>query len=93
MENPCSHLDWARVLEPAAEAACADCRNMGDTWVHLRMCLTCGYVGCCDNSANRHAYRHFLSSRHPLMRSLEPGERWVWCHLDRFAFLPDDLPR
>lgn len=93
MENPCTHLDWARVLEHEGAAECGDCRNMGATWVHLRMCLTCGYVGCCDSSPNRHASAHFRSSKHPLMRSLEPGERWVWCHLDRFAFLLDVLPR
>jgi CPA1 family monovalent cation:H+ antiporter len=91
--NPCSHLDWVRHPEtPGFPPACAECAREGAAWVQLRMCLTCGYVGCCDNSPNRHASGHFRASRHPLMRSLEPGERWVWCHLDRIAFPLDALP-
>lgn len=88
MDHPCPHMDWARVREPAA-AACAQCLDAGKTWVQLRMCLTCGHVGCCDLSEGRHASSHFRVTGHPLMRSLEPGENWVWCHVDRIAFLPD----
>ena len=58
----------------------------GDTWVHLRMCLSCGYVGCCDSSKNRHATRHFHTSQHAIMRSMEPGETWVWCYVDELRF-------
>lgn len=95
-EHPCSHLDWLRAMEPRLEPgrdapACPDCLREGLRWVHLRMCLTCGRVGCCDSSPGRHASAHFRESGHPLMRSLEPGERWAWCHIDRFAFPTDDL--
>jgi uncharacterized UBP type Zn finger protein len=61
---------------------CEDCVKKGDTWVHLRLCLTCGHVGCCDSSKNKHATRHFHSTKHPLVRSIEPGERWIWCYVD-----------
>ena len=55
---------------------------MGDTWVHLRLCEICGHVGCCDSSKNRHATKHFHKTKHPIMRSLEPGEDWGWCYVD-----------
>jgi uncharacterized UBP type Zn finger protein len=58
---------------------------MGDTWVHLRMCMECGHVGCCDASKNRHGTAHNAGTGHPLVRSIEPGERWVWCYLDEDA--------
>jgi len=54
----------------------------GDSWVHLRMCLTCGHVGCCDSSPNRHATKHYMAINHPLIRSIEPGESWMWCYVD-----------
>jgi uncharacterized UBP type Zn finger protein len=57
----------------------------GDSWVHLRMCLFCGHVGCCDSSKNKHATHHFQNTQHALMRSIEPGETWVWCYVDRFS--------
>lgn len=63
---------------------------MGDHWVHLRICLTCGHVGCCDSSLNKHATKHFHSSGHPMMRSIEPGENWGWCFVDELAY---DLSR
>jgi uncharacterized UBP type Zn finger protein len=99
VETPCNHLDWIRVTalpdgspkDAAGRPACGDCLRAGQQWVHLRMCLTCGYVGCCDNSPGRHATAHFQSARHPLMRSIEPGENWIWCHVDRFAFVREDL--
>jgi uncharacterized UBP type Zn finger protein len=59
--------------------------KIGDSWVHLRLCLECGHVGCCDSSKNKHATRHFRSSKHPLARSIEPGEQWVWCYVDNLA--------
>lgn len=58
---------------------CQECVQMGDTWVHLRECLVCGHVGCCDSSKNKHATRHFHATAHPVMRSVEPGEHWGWC--------------
>lgn len=80
----CSHLDHIRVKETDVHV-CEDCIKTGDTWVHLRMCLECGHVGCCDSSRNKHATVHFHATGHPLVRSVEPGERWVWCYVDKFA--------
>lgn len=80
----CSHLDHIRIKE-TDKHVCEDCVRTGDTWVHLRMCLECGHVGCCDSSRNKHATRHFHETGHPLARSAEPGERWVWCYVDKFA--------
>ena len=59
-----------------------ECVKTGDTWVHLRMCLICGHAACCDSSKNKHATKHFHHTKHPLMRSIEPGETWVWCYVD-----------
>jgi len=77
----CTHLDQIRVTEPSVHV-CEECVKMGDRWVHLRMCLSCGHVGCCDSSKNKHATKHFHKTTHPLIRSIEPGERWVWCYKD-----------
>jgi len=62
---------------------CEECVKLGDRWVHLRLCLECGHVGCCDSSKNKHATKHFHHTNHPLMRSIEPGESWVWCFVDQ----------
>ena len=80
----CDHLDLAADSEPRTRG-CEECLRTGDTWVHLRVCLTCGHVGCCDSSRNRHASAHFWSSQHPVVRSLEPGEDWRWCYVDEVA--------
>lgn len=80
----CDHLGTIGAPVPAA-AGCVECLRTGDTWVHLRLCLACGHVGCCDSSKNRHATAHFWSSRHPIVRSLEPGEDWRWCYVDEVA--------
>jgi uncharacterized UBP type Zn finger protein len=77
----CTHLDEVRVTQTAVHV-CQECVKTGDDWVHLRMCLTCGHVACCDSSKNRHATKHFRGTHHPLVRSIEPGERWVWCYVD-----------
>lgn len=61
---------------------CEECLARGDSWVHLRLCMACGHVGCCDDSPNRHATRHFRSTRHPVVKSFEPGEDWAWCYAD-----------
>ncbi len=81
MADTCSHVDQIKVTEPKKHV-CEECVKTGDTWVHLRLCLICGHVGCCDSSKNKHATRHFRSSGHPLVRSVEPGETWVWCYID-----------
>jgi uncharacterized UBP type Zn finger protein len=78
----CSHIDEIRVTETSTNV-CEDCILSGYTWVHLRMCLTCGHVSCCDSSPRRHALQHFQRTRHPLIRSAEPGEMWTWCYVDR----------
>jgi uncharacterized UBP type Zn finger protein len=77
----CTHLEGIKVTETGTRV-CEDCVKTGGHWVHLRMCLTCGHVGCCDSSKNHHATRHFEATGHPLVRSIEPGERWVWCYAD-----------
>jgi uncharacterized UBP type Zn finger protein len=81
MRPTCTHLDQIQDVEPNTRG-CEECLKMGDTWVHLRLCLSCGHVGCCDDSKNHHATQHFHTSHHPLMRSLEPGEGWGWCYVD-----------
>jgi len=81
MAQECTHLDQIK-FKQTNKRECAECMKMGDTWVHLRMCLVCGNVGCCDSSKNKHATKHFHKSKHPLMRSIEPGESWMWCFVD-----------
>jgi len=81
MKNQCSHLDQIKIQNTDIHV-CEECVKMGDTWVHLRLCLTCGHVGCCDSSKNKHATKHFRKVQHPLIRSIEPGESWVWCYID-----------
>jgi uncharacterized UBP type Zn finger protein len=81
----CTHFeDLPPEPSPSASYAkgCKECIAMGDTWVHLRECLDCGHVGCCDSSKNKHATRHFHTSKHPVMRSVEPGENWGYCYVD-----------
>ena len=77
----CTHLDQIHDLGPSAQG-CEECLKTGDWWVHLRECLTCGHVGCCDSSPNHHATKHFHSSKHPIVASFEPGEDWRWCYVD-----------
>jgi hypothetical protein len=88
VERECTHLDAARDVEPSTTQGCEDCLRLGTSWVHLRECLVCGHVGCCDNSPERHATGHFQSSGHPLIRSFEPGEDWGWCYADELFLLP-----
>jgi len=86
--NACTHLDQVELTElPAQVDGCEDCLRTGGKWLHLRICLTCGHVGCCDNSPGRHATAHYRDSAHPLIRSLEPGEEWSWCYVDELALL------
>lgn len=81
MAAPCSHLDQVRAVFAEVDG-CEDCLKTGDSWVHLRLCLVCGHVGCCDSSKNRHATRHAHESEHPLLGSIEPGEAWRFCYVD-----------
>lgn len=77
----CTHLDHIKNVKPSAQG-CEDCLKIGASWVHLRECLECGHVGCCDNSPNRHATKHFHATNHPIIQSFEPGEHWKYCYLD-----------
>ena len=88
---PRTHLDHVVVHElPDAVEGCEDCLAAGGAWVHLRICLECGHVGCCDSSPNRHASAHHQHTGHPIMRSIEPGEEWAWCFDDAVAMrIPD----
>jgi uncharacterized UBP type Zn finger protein len=80
----CTHLDTIEVTElPESVEGCEDCLATGSEWCHLRLCLTCGHVGCCDSSPGRHATAHAENSGHPIIRSIQPGEQWSWCFLDR----------
>ena len=81
IESPCDHADKVRIREVERPAkGCQDCLATGGRWVHLRTCLTCGHVACCDSSPGRHATAHFHASDHPIVTSAEPGETWVWCY-------------
>jgi len=82
----CTHLDQILVEVPDSVPGCEDCLAIGGRWVHLRLCMTCGHVGCCDSSPNRHASKHAAADQHPIVRSVEPGERWYWCYVDEIAF-------
>lgn len=77
----CTHLD-AVTTDHRNSTGCEECLALGDTWVHLRLCRSCGHVGCCDSSKNRHATRHFRATGHPIVTSIEPGEDWSWCYID-----------
>jgi uncharacterized UBP type Zn finger protein len=81
MVRRCSHLQTVREVTPSADG-CEECVAIGDEWVHLRLCLTCGHVGCCDDSPNRHATKHFHAAKHPIVQSFELGEDWKWCYVD-----------
>ena len=88
MSATCSHLDTVTVTElPAQIAGCEDCLASGGRWVHLRMCQSCGRIGCCDSSPNRHASAHAREAGHPIVRSAEPSEDWSYCYIDDVAFV------
>ncbi len=80
--SKCTHLDQIRAVTPRTPGGCEDCLKTGSQWVHLRLCLSCGHVGCCDSSQNRHARKHAHDTGHPIIRSFEPGENWRWCFID-----------
>ena len=85
LDSSCKHLDHVHRVTPSADG-CEDCLKTGDGWVHLRLCLECGHVGCCDSSPNKHATAHYRGSRHPIVRSFEQGESWGYCYPDELFF-------
>jgi uncharacterized UBP type Zn finger protein len=88
----CTHLGTITVFDlPESVDGCEDCLREGGVWLHLRICLECGHVGCCDDSPNRHATAHYHGTGHPLIRSLEPGEEWSWCYIDEVAMVIPDV--
>jgi hypothetical protein len=88
MSVDCTHLDQIKIVDrPETIEGCEECLKAGDTWMHLRMCQTCGHIGCCDSSANQHASKHAREEDHPILRSVEPGEDWSWCVRDEVAFV------
>lgn len=82
MAKECTHLDQIMEVVPSSDG-CEECLQTGDSWVHLRLCLSCGRVGCCDASKNKHATKHYTKTSHPIIRSFEPGESWLWCYPDQ----------
>jgi uncharacterized UBP type Zn finger protein len=84
-EVPCTHTNTIRNVKPSANG-CEECLKLGDTWVHLRMCLECGHAGCCDSSKNKHASKHNRATGHPIITSREPGEGWKYCYIDDVAW-------
>jgi uncharacterized UBP type Zn finger protein len=84
----CTHLDHVHLTQlPESVDGCQECLATGGKWLHLRICLECGHVGCCDDSPNRHATAHANETSHPIIRSLEPSEEWSWCYIDQVAML------
>jgi uncharacterized UBP type Zn finger protein len=82
MANTCAHLSQIHAVKPRTPEGCEECLKAGGEWVHLRLCMTCGHVGCCDQSPHQHATHHFHTTQHPVIRSFEPGEDWGWCYAD-----------
>ena len=78
----CEHILTSNEARAKTPNGCEECLQMGDRWVHLRLCLSCGHVGCCDSSKNKHATKHFRAISHPVVKSFEPGEQWRWCYID-----------
>lgn len=86
MSAPCEHAAQVTIRSVKRPAAgCEDCLKIGGRWVHLRQCLSCGHVGCCDSSPNKHATKHFHETKHPIIASAEVGETWSWCYVDKRA--------
>ena len=85
MARRCEHVQAIQVTQTRA-TGCEDCMRIGGHWMHLRLCMVCGHVGCCDSSQHKHASRHFQLTGHPIVRSIEPGEAWGWCYVDAVEF-------
>ena len=92
MTQQCKHLAQVKDVEPKTPDGCEECLASGDAWVHLRLCLECGHVGCCDDSPNRHATKHFHKTKHPVMRSFEPDEDWGFCYVENLFIEPAPRP-
>jgi hypothetical protein len=88
MASRCSHVAEICPVEPHTPQGCEECLRTGSQWVHLRLCLSCGHVGCCDSSPGKHATKHFHATEHPMVRSFEPGEDWAWCYVDHLFLEP-----
>ena len=86
MPTRCEHLDQVHDVAPRTPAGCEECLKSGSRWVQLRLCLSCGHVGCCDSSPNRHATRHFHATGHPVIEGYDPPEGWGWCYVDEVMF-------
>jgi len=89
--DACTHLDQVNDVTPSGDG-CEDCIPLGDRWVHLRVCMSCGHVGCCDSSKNKHATAHFRAVAHPIVQSYEPGEDWWWCYVDETGLFVEGAP-
>jgi len=93
MQDSCSHLNSLRAVRPSA-IGCEECLSIGSAWLHLRLCRTCGHVGCCDLSPHRHVTAHFHATRHPIIEGYDPPEGWGWCYIDEiFLELADQTPQ
>lgn len=92
MTPKCTHLAHLLAIEARTPEGCEECLATGGRWLHLRLCLSCGHVGCCDSSQNQHATKHFHATTHPVMRSFERGEDWGWCYVDRMLLQPAPRP-
>ena len=92
MAKKCTHLDQVKSVQPRTPAGCEECLAARTRWVQLRLCLTCGHVGCCDSSPNRHATRHYHETQHAIMRSFERGQDWGWCYVDEMMLKPAPRP-
>jgi uncharacterized UBP type Zn finger protein len=92
MAQQCKHLSHVHNVTAKTPDGCEECLETGDEWVHLRLCLECGHVGCCDDSPNTHATKHFHKTKHPVMRSFEPGEDWGFCYVDQLMLEPAPRP-
>jgi len=92
MSVKCTHLDHVHRVSPRTPEGCEECLATGSRWVHLRMCLACGHVGCCDQSPMTHATKHFHATQHPVMRSFQPDEDWGWCYVDEVFLEPAPRP-
>jgi uncharacterized UBP type Zn finger protein len=89
----CRHLDQVRNVKARTPKGCEECLKANMQWVHLRLCLSCGHVGCCDSSPGKHASQHFRQTQHPVMRSFDPGEDWGWCFVDELMIEPAPKPK
>jgi uncharacterized UBP type Zn finger protein len=89
VEAPCQHFEEIQPVVPHTTAGCEECLQIGSTWVHLRLCMQCGHVGCCDSSPMRHATKHYRGVGHPVVASFEPGEAWMYCYPDNLMVETD----